>query len=120
MQQSFAGQEDALAFEGMLLAVAGTEEARVWQVRPGEPAGPLLVGGVSRWSRGRRPPELRVFHGRPWLQWADRQAVLFDLPARKFYIFGWTFWPQDFFYLSLLLIAAAAARASGRRAPRPV
>ena len=32
--------------------------------------------------------------------------MLFDLPARKFYIFGLTFWPQDFVYLALLLITA--------------
>lgn len=43
----------------------------------------------------------------PWLRWDDRQAVLFDLPARKFYLFGLVFWPQDFFYLSGLLIVAA-------------
>ena len=35
--------------------------------------------------------------------------MLFDLPARKFYIFGWTFWPQDFFFLTLLLIISALA-----------
>ena len=45
----------------------------------------------------------------PWLQWNGRQAVLFDLPARQFYIFGWTFWPQDFIYLSWLLMIAAFA-----------
>jgi cytochrome c oxidase accessory protein FixG len=39
--------------------------------------------------------------------WGDRQAVLFDLPARKFYIFGLVLWPQDFFLLSWLLIIAA-------------
>ena len=43
----------------------------------------------------------------PWLRWDSHQAVLFDLPARKFYIFGLTFWPQDFFYLAALLIIAA-------------
>ena len=37
-----------------------------------------------------------VFYGSPWLWWNDRQAVLFDLGARKFYIFGIVFWPQDF------------------------
>jgi len=45
----------------------------------------------------------------PWLRWDNHQAVLFDLPARKFYIFGLTFWPQDFFYLAALLIIAALA-----------
>ncbi len=42
-----------------------------------------------------------------WLTWGDRQAVLFDLPARKFYVFGVTFWPQDFVLLSLFLIIMA-------------
>jgi cytochrome c oxidase accessory protein FixG len=48
-----------------------------------------------------------VFYGTPWLQWNGRQAVLFDLAARKFYIFGIVFWPQDFIYLTVLLIIAA-------------
>ncbi len=49
---------------------------------------------------------LGLFYGVVWLKWDGRQAVLFDLPARKFYVFGWTFWPQDFIYLALLLIIA--------------
>ena len=35
-----------------------------------------------------------LFYGTVWLTWNDRQAVLFDLAARKFYIFGMVFWPQ--------------------------
>jgi len=50
-----------------------------------------------------------VFYGLPWLQWNNRQAVLFDLAARKFYIFGFVFWPQDFIYLTLLLVISAFA-----------
>jgi cytochrome c oxidase accessory protein FixG len=50
---------------------------------------------------------LGVFYGLAWLRWDGRQAVLFDLPARKFHVFGLTFWPQDFFYLALLLVIAA-------------
>jgi cytochrome c oxidase accessory protein FixG len=50
---------------------------------------------------------LGIYYGLPWLQWGGRQAVLLDLPERKFYVFGITFWPQDFFYLTLLLIVAA-------------
>ena len=50
---------------------------------------------------------LGMFYGGPWLTWAGRQAVLFDLPARKFYVFGLTLWPQDFVYLALLLIILA-------------
>lgn len=43
----------------------------------------------------------------PWISWGDRQAVLFDLPARQFHIFGLTFWPQDFPMLAFMLIIAA-------------
>ena len=50
---------------------------------------------------------LGLFYVVPWLTWDDRQAVLFDLPARKFYIVGLTLWPQDFPYLAVLLIIAA-------------
>jgi len=48
-----------------------------------------------------------LFYGTAWLSWNDRQAVLFDLAARKFYIFGLVFWPQDFIYLAVLLIISA-------------
>mgnify|MGYP001029168099 CR=1 FL=1 len=50
---------------------------------------------------------LGLFYLMPWVQWGGRQAVLFDLPARKFYIFGLTFFPQDFFLLTWLLVIAA-------------
>jgi cytochrome c oxidase accessory protein FixG len=50
---------------------------------------------------------LGLFYIVPWLQWDGRQAVLFDLPERKFYILNMVFWPQDFFYLTLLLIVSA-------------
>ncbi len=50
---------------------------------------------------------LGIFYFGPFLMWDGRQAVLFDLPARKFYIFGLTLWPQDFIFLALLLILAA-------------
>ncbi len=50
---------------------------------------------------------LGLFYFVPWLNWDDRQAFLFDLPARKFYLLGITLWPQDFPYLAVLLIIAA-------------
>lgn len=50
-----------------------------------------------------------IFYGTPWLQWNDRQAVLFHLVERKFYLFGLVLWPQDVFYLALLLIISAYA-----------
>jgi cytochrome c oxidase accessory protein FixG len=48
-----------------------------------------------------------VFYGTAWLTWNGRQAVLFDLAARKFYVFGMVFWPQDFIFLTALLVIAA-------------
>ena len=49
---------------------------------------------------------LGLYYVLPFVQWGERQAVLFDLPARKFHIFFLTFWPQDFFFLSIMLIMA--------------
>lgn len=48
-----------------------------------------------------------VFYGSPWLEWGQRQMVLFDLGARRFYIFGLVLYPQDFIYLTGLLIISA-------------
>ena len=50
-----------------------------------------------------------LFYGLCWLPWNGRQAVLFDLVQRKFYIFGLVFWPQDVIYLAVLLIISAYA-----------
>ncbi|HSJ79809.1 MAG TPA: cytochrome c oxidase accessory protein CcoG [Thiobacillus sp.] len=47
----------------------------------------------------------------PWLPWsrldAPAQAVLFDLPGRRFLIFGLTVYPQEVIWLALLLFIAA-------------
>ena len=37
-----------------------------------------------------------IFYGLPWLEWGARQAVLFDLASRRFYIFGLVLYPQVF------------------------
>jgi polyferredoxin len=52
---------------------------------------------------------LGMFYLFPWLTWHGRQAVLLDLPARQFHVFGWLFLPQDFLFLSVLLTIAALA-----------
>ena len=57
---------------------------------------------------------LGMYYAFAWIPWPDgsggsRQAVLFDLPARKFYVFGLNFWPQDFVFLAMLLIIAGMA-----------
>lgn len=50
-----------------------------------------------------------AFYGLPWITWNGRQAALFDLLSRKFYIFGLDLWPQDIIYLTRLLILSALA-----------
>src|SRR3990167_3182099 len=53
-----------------------------------------------------------VYFCLPWLQWerasAASQAVLFDLGSRRFFIFDLVVYPQDIFWLSMLLFIAAA------------
>lgn len=48
-----------------------------------------------------------AFYGLCWLPWNGRQAVLFDIVERKFYLFGLVLWPQDVFWLAVLLIICA-------------
>lgn len=50
---------------------------------------------------------LGLFYGVAWLQWDGRQALLFNLDERKFHVFWWTFWPQDFFLMTGLMITGA-------------
>ncbi|VCU68370.1 Ubp3 associated protein Bre5 [Pigmentiphaga humi] len=71
---------------------------------------PRSVSGVfARWRVVLVLLTQAIFYGLPWLTWNDRQAVLFDLGARKFYLFGMVLWPQDIIYLTLLLILSALA-----------
>ncbi len=64
-------------------------------------------GRFSRWRIASVIVLLGVFYLLPWIRFDGRQAVLFDLPARQFHIFGLTFLPQDFFFLTWLLVIAA-------------
>jgi cytochrome c oxidase accessory protein FixG len=48
-----------------------------------------------------------LFYGLPWLPWNGRQAVLFDLASRRFYLFDLVLYPQDFIYLTGLLVVSA-------------
>ncbi len=48
-----------------------------------------------------------VFYGLPWLSINERQAMLFDLVSRRFYIFNLVLYPQDLIYLTGLLIISA-------------
>jgi cytochrome c oxidase accessory protein FixG len=69
---------------------------------------PREIGGrFANLSRLATTVLLGLYYVVPWLTWDDRQAILFDLPARKFYLLGLILWPQDFPYLAMLLILAA-------------
>ncbi|WP_322991201.1 cytochrome c oxidase accessory protein CcoG [Limnohabitans sp.] len=69
---------------------------------------PRSVQGVfARWRWLMVVITQLVFYGLPWLEWGQRQAVLFDLGARRFYIFGLVLYPQDFIYLTALLVISA-------------
>ncbi|WP_313981956.1 cytochrome c oxidase accessory protein CcoG [Iodidimonas nitroreducens] len=57
---------------------------------------------------------LGIYYITPWLRWdrgpsAPDQAVLLDLPNRRFYIFFIEIWPQEIYYLTGLLILSALA-----------
>ena len=66
---------------------------------------PRSVQGIfAKWRWGFVFLTQLIFYGLPWLEWGQRQAVLFDLSARRFYIFGIVLYPQDFIYLTGLLV----------------
>ncbi len=48
-----------------------------------------------------------LFYALPWFNWNGRQAVLFDLLSRRFYLGGLVLYPQDFIYLTGLLVMSA-------------
>jgi len=69
---------------------------------------PRSVSGLfARWRWGMVFLTQLVFYGLPWLAWGQRQAVLFDLGTRRFYIFGLVLYPQDFIYLAGILVISA-------------
>ena len=69
---------------------------------------PRSVQGLfAKWRWGLFILTQIIFYGLPWLEWGQRQAVLFDLGARRFYIFGIVLYPQDFIYLTGLLVISA-------------
>jgi cytochrome c oxidase accessory protein FixG len=83
-----------------------SEEVALYEIR--KKIHPRAVHGwFARWRWTLVFLTQAVFYGVPWLTWNGRQAVLFDLGARKFYLFGGVFWPQDVIYLAVLLILSA-------------
>jgi cytochrome c oxidase accessory protein FixG len=66
-----------------------------------------VSGWFARWRWAMVWITQLVFYGLPWLTWNDRPAVLFELASRRFYIFGLVLHPQDFIYLTALLVICA-------------
>ncbi|HZY20242.1 MAG TPA: cytochrome c oxidase accessory protein CcoG [Ramlibacter sp.] len=70
-----------------------------------------VTGLFARWRWASVWLTQLVFYGLPWLSWSteagSRQAVLFDLASRRFYLFGYVLYPQDFIYLTGLLVVSA-------------
>jgi cytochrome c oxidase accessory protein FixG len=66
-----------------------------------------VSGAFARWRWALVWLTQLVFYGAPWLEWNARQAVLFDLASRRFYIGGLVLYPQDFIYLTALLVLSA-------------
>ena len=86
-------------------AIADQEQA-LYEVR--SKIHPRAVHGVfARWRVALVILTQLIFYGLPWLSWNERQAVLFDIGARKFYILGLVFWPQDLIFLTALLVISA-------------
>ncbi len=91
-------------------AAAGAAPARktIWMYAAGPKIHPRAVRGwFASWRWVMVWFTQLLFYGLPWLSWNGRPALLFDLGARRFYIFDLLLYPQDFIYLTGLLILCA-------------
>jgi cytochrome c oxidase accessory protein FixG len=75
-------------------------------IYPRSRVGPTL-GRFQRWRWVLVWLTQFVFYAGPWFTWNGRQAVLFHLVQRKFYLFGLVLWPQDVIYLTAILVVSA-------------
>lgn len=90
------------------IPIAAAEEAHAGLYQASKKIHPRAIGGLfSRWRWAMVWLTQLVFYGMPWIEWGERQLVLFDLAARRFYIFGLVLYPQDLIYLSGLLVISA-------------
>ena len=68
-----------------------------------------VTGWFNYWRWGMVWATQLVFYGLPWLSIGDRPAMLFDIAARRFYVFNLVLYPQDLIYLTGLLVISALA-----------
>ena len=66
-----------------------------------------VLGSFARWRWAMVWLTQLVYYGLPWLTLNGRQALLFDLEARRFHLFGAVLYPQDLIYLTGLLVISA-------------
>ena len=89
---------------------AGPEEIEITFYADRQKIYPRSVAGVfTNWRWATVWLTQIVFYGLPWLQWNNRQAVLFDLEERRFYLFNLILYPHDLIYLTGLLVISALA-----------
>ena len=91
-----------------MAAVEGEDNDHYWHVNTGdETIHARRIKGRFRNYKWFAASLYLFFLLGPYLRWDGRQAVLFDIPARKFYLFSKTIWPQDIWMLALVLIFLA-------------
>ena len=66
-----------------------------------------IKGKFMRWRKALGYFVIAVFFVTPWIKIGGMQAILLQIPERRFIFFGRIFWPQDGFYLFILLIGSA-------------
>lgn len=101
-KKPLSGQKDDVAQEDMVQILDLYQAREKIQAR----SLPGYFRNLRRWTW---IPMLSAYFLIPWINIDGRQAVWFDIPARKFHIFWITFWPQDFMLLAWALIISAFA-----------
>ncbi len=106
------GPESSAVTAGIPIAPAAgaAAETTIWLYEKSTKLYPRAVAGrFAFWRWALVLATQAVFYGLPWLQWNGRQLILFDLAARRFYIGPLVLYPQDFIYLTGLLLVCAYA-----------
>ncbi len=92
------------------ISLATDTQAMHAGVQPSQKVYPRYIQGYfKRWRWAMIWLTQIVFYGMPWLQLGERQAVLFDIAHQRFYLAQWVIYPQDLYYLALLLMLCAFA-----------
>ncbi|MDR2991282.1 MAG: cytochrome c oxidase accessory protein CcoG, partial [Burkholderiaceae bacterium] len=85
-------------------ADAASGKKTIWLYQKQKKVYPRSVSGIfDHWRWFFVFATQLFFYGMPWLPWNGRQAFLLDVAARRFYIFGLVFYPQDVIYLTGIL-----------------